>query len=387
MSADTSNALDADTFEQAMVFAKSLVSRNEPDGKRQKVACTDVSQGVDSGDEMARIRSKLSFHVTNYFAPFEWVDGPLVEAMKTGKMILLDEMSLADDAVLERMNSVLEPQRTLVVAERGSCENLDDVVVSAVDGFHLFATMNPGGDFGKRELSPALRSRFTEIWVPPIHSSSDLSLIVGLCLQKIGEPKRNSIKDCILQYVQWFNNKCTEHMSSADLSLSVRDLVTWAQFVCTMESKIKPIEQLLLTGAQVMHLDGLGLGTGALTSDVNALKQSAREFILSFFQQRTCDGPKDYSGEVNIENSTFGFSSFRIRVGPHPIDSSRFDFSTEASRTNTMKVLRAMQVKRPVLLEGPPGVGKVRKNASLSSFPVLTLTVYFNRGHGPIIGT
>lgn len=28
--------------------------------------------------------------------------------------------------------------------------------------------MNPGGDFGKKELSPALRNRFTEIWVEPI---------------------------------------------------------------------------------------------------------------------------------------------------------------------------------------------------------------------------
>lgn len=28
--------------------------------------------------------------------------------------------------------------------------------------------MNPSGDFGKRELSPALRNRFTEIWVEPI---------------------------------------------------------------------------------------------------------------------------------------------------------------------------------------------------------------------------
>ncbi len=25
--------------------------------------------------------------------------------------------------------------------------------------------MNPSGDYGKRELSPALRNRFTEIWV------------------------------------------------------------------------------------------------------------------------------------------------------------------------------------------------------------------------------
>lgn len=30
-------------------------------------------------------------------------------------------------------------------------------------GPRVVATMNPGGDFGKRELSPALRSRFTEV--------------------------------------------------------------------------------------------------------------------------------------------------------------------------------------------------------------------------------
>ena len=34
--------------------------------------------------------------------------------------------------------------------------------------------MNPGGDFGKRELSPALRNRFTEIWVDPITAPYNL---------------------------------------------------------------------------------------------------------------------------------------------------------------------------------------------------------------------
>jgi midasin len=29
----------------------------------------------------------------------------------------------------------------------------------------MVATMNPSGDFGKKELSPALRNRMTEIWV------------------------------------------------------------------------------------------------------------------------------------------------------------------------------------------------------------------------------
>lgn len=37
-------------------------------------------------------------------APFEWVDGPLVTAMRQGDIILIDELNLAEDAVLERLN-------------------------------------------------------------------------------------------------------------------------------------------------------------------------------------------------------------------------------------------------------------------------------------------
>ncbi|EED93530.1 predicted protein, partial [Thalassiosira pseudonana CCMP1335] len=105
-----------------------------------------------------------------YSSLFEWVDGPLVRSMKDGSMLLLDEMSLAEDAVLERLNSVLEPSRTLVLAEKGG-EGPSEVIAN--DKFRIFATMNPGGDFGKRELSPALRSRFTEIWVPPVTHRTD----------------------------------------------------------------------------------------------------------------------------------------------------------------------------------------------------------------------
>ena len=69
-------------------------------------------------------------------------------------MFLIDEISLADDSVLERLNSVLEPERSILLAEKGSGEGTDDEVemVKAADGFQVFATMNPGGDFGKKEV-------------------------------------------------------------------------------------------------------------------------------------------------------------------------------------------------------------------------------------------
>lgn len=38
---------------------------------------------------------------------FEWVNGPLIKAMRNGDVFLADEISLADDSVLERLNSLL----------------------------------------------------------------------------------------------------------------------------------------------------------------------------------------------------------------------------------------------------------------------------------------
>ena len=85
---------------------------------------------------------------------FEWVDGPLVKAMKGGAMFLIDEISLADDSVLERLNSVLEPERTILLAEKGGGHGDESDVeqIVAREGFQVFATMNPGGDFGKKEV-------------------------------------------------------------------------------------------------------------------------------------------------------------------------------------------------------------------------------------------
>ena len=84
---------------------------------------------------------------------FEWSNGPLIESMQQGEMFLIDEISLADDSVLERLNSILEPERLLVLSEKGDNENIGQIdIIQAADGFRLFATMNPGGDFGKKEV-------------------------------------------------------------------------------------------------------------------------------------------------------------------------------------------------------------------------------------------
>src|SRR5207253_3172170 len=81
------------------------------------------------------LKQRISDNRVRLHALFEWSDGSLVHAMKTGQFFLLDEISLADDSVLERLNSVLEPHRTILLAEKGS----RDSYVEAIPGFQFMA--------------------------------------------------------------------------------------------------------------------------------------------------------------------------------------------------------------------------------------------------------
>lgn len=48
--------------------------------------------------------------------------------------------------------SVLETEKSLVLAEKGSGDDDDIELIIAGKKFRLVATMNPGGDFGKKEV-------------------------------------------------------------------------------------------------------------------------------------------------------------------------------------------------------------------------------------------
>lgn len=90
---------------------------------------------------------------------------------------------------------MLEPGRSLTLAEKAGASA---EVVVAHPAFRLVATMNPGGDYGKKELSPALSNRFTSIWVPAILDEAELSSILqrriqgGLLLLAARRPRRHS---------------------------------------------------------------------------------------------------------------------------------------------------------------------------------------------------
>ena len=66
--------------------------------------------------------------------------GLLVEAMRAGHWLILDELNLAPTDVLEALNRVLDDNRELFIAET-------KITVKAHPHFMLFATQNPAGEW------------------------------------------------------------------------------------------------------------------------------------------------------------------------------------------------------------------------------------------------
>jgi len=95
-------------------------------------------------------------------ARFEWVDGVLVDALNQGKWLVLDNANLCSSSVLDRLNSLLEPNGVLIINEHHT-PNGDAKLVKPHPNFRLFMTMDPRNG----ELSRAMRNRSIEIFVSP----------------------------------------------------------------------------------------------------------------------------------------------------------------------------------------------------------------------------
>lgn len=301
-------------------------------------------------------------------ALFEWSDGSLVQAMREGHHFLLDEISLADDSVLERLNSVLEPGRTLLLAEKGT----EDTQVIASDGFQFLATMNPGGDYGKKELSPALRNRFTEIWVPPLSDTDDM---LDIARAKLTRPVF-AFADGMVDFATWFREKYDQSNPS---SASIRELLAWVEFVNTYHSGDRYFA--LLHGAAMVYIDGLGANPAAkLAITENEVPWERDTCLKKLCELFNCDMATLYHNilGLHVSEQSFSIGPFALKRFPTAVKDTRFSMEAPTTMANAMRIIRALQLKKPLLLEGSPGVGKTTLVAALAQavgFPLTRLNL------------
>jgi cobaltochelatase CobS len=94
-----------------------------------------------------------------------WKDGVLLDAMKTGKWLIADEINVALPEILFVLHSLLDDDKMVTVSQHTG------EVVKPHKDFRFFATMNPTDEYaGTKELNKAFQSRFSivlQLHYPP----------------------------------------------------------------------------------------------------------------------------------------------------------------------------------------------------------------------------
>ncbi|XP_050277695.1 midasin-like [Quercus robur] len=201
-----------------------------------------------------------------------------------------------------------------------------------------------------------------------------------LCANELGLPPSSAL-DLKASREQWFNQLHPGRM------LTVRDLLScWVAFINMTERSLGP-EFAFLHGAFLVLLDGLSLGTDISKKDAVEFRQRCLHFLLEKLAVETNNliytklsrmenfglGDlgmiADISCTENMQcDNIFGINPFYIEKGCESCEVGEFEFLAPMTCRNALRVLRAMQLPKLVLLEGSPGVGKTSLIVALGKF-------------------
>jgi hypothetical protein len=122
----------------------------------QPVIAIPCSGQLDTADLVGR-------HVPSGMAAsggWAWLDGHVLKAMDIGAWLLLEEVNLAEAALLERINSILDLKPSFVVSEH-AYEVIGGADRPVHPAFRVAATQNPArGYAGRNPMSPAWLDRW-----------------------------------------------------------------------------------------------------------------------------------------------------------------------------------------------------------------------------------
>jgi midasin len=168
--------------------------------------------------EHTDLQEYLGTYVTDSSGKLVFQEGILVEAVRNGYWIVLDELNLAPSEVLEALNRLLDDNRELFVPEL-------QMVVKPHPHFMLFATQNPPGAYGGRKvLSRAFRNRFLELHVDDIPEFELCSILEKRC--EVPKSYADKMVDVMRDLQR--NRQASQAFAGKHGFMTPRDLFRWA---------------------------------------------------------------------------------------------------------------------------------------------------------------
>jgi nitric oxide reductase NorQ protein len=137
-----------------------------------KTALCEAAYGeelvVVNGHSDTEVSDFVGTYVPKPSGGYEWIDGPLVIAMREGRPLLIDDATLIAPGVIARVYPAMDGRRVIYLREHEGEE------IKAKEGFFIIAAHNPNAPGAI--LSEALASRFAV----HIHVESDLKMALRM---------------------------------------------------------------------------------------------------------------------------------------------------------------------------------------------------------------
>lgn len=285
---------------------------------------------------------KLNSQIKNSInVSFAFIPGSLVNCIKNGEWILLDEINLASTETLECLSTILEPDGSVVLLEKG-----DFVPIKRHPDFRIFACMNPSTDIGKKDLPIGIRNRFTEFFVDELTSEKDLQILVGDYLDNTGIQKgkvNNVVKlyKKLRQLAQLDLNDGLGNRPVYSLRTLCRALSICAKNLCGS------VERNLYESFCLSFLTQLDPKSHSLV--LNLIQSTMISNVKAVLSQQI---PKPLGDQINFEG-------YWIQQGPKEIQNCENYILTDNVKQNLRDLSRIVSIgKLPVLLQGPTSAGK-----------------------------
>lgn len=146
-----------------------------------------------------------------------WKDGVLLNAMKKGQWLVVDEVNAALPEILFVLHSLLDDDKFVLVS------NHEGEIVKPHKNFRFFATMNPVDEYaGTKELNKAFKSRFEMVlYVDYAENKHEVQAVMAQAGIKESE---------VLKMVALANNlRDLKAAHKIFYTCSTRDLIHWAK--------------------------------------------------------------------------------------------------------------------------------------------------------------
>jgi cobaltochelatase CobS len=173
----------------------------------------------------------------------QFVDGPLLAAMRSGGIFLANEISRMDPGEQMRLVDVLDRRARLTIGDTGE-------VVEPHPDFRFAATGNSGGFGdstgaypGERVGSYAFADRFMKLHVKPMSEEMELRL-----LERVAPALSESYRKGMVKLATGVRSAFVGAGGCCRITITPRSLIDWAMLACEYRrmSGIDPLRESLL---------------------------------------------------------------------------------------------------------------------------------------------